>query len=41
MSAKEPWVALGCVAIWGVYGAVYFFGSSKKSGVPVFIPSKA
>jgi amino acid transporter len=41
MSSHEPFIALGCVALWGAYGAVYFSRSSKKKGVPVFITSKA
>jgi amino acid transporter len=41
MSKTEPFIALGCVFLWGAYGAVYFFGSSKKKGVPLFVPSKA
>jgi hypothetical protein len=41
MSPKEPFIALGLVFLWGAYGAVYFFSSSKKRGVPVYVPSKA
>jgi amino acid transporter len=41
MSSKEPYVALGLVALWGVYGLVYFLRSSKTKGVPIFVPSKA
>jgi amino acid transporter len=32
MSPKEPWVALGVVALWGVYGLVYFARTSKAKG---------
>jgi len=32
MSAKEPYFALGGVALWGVYGLVYFTRSSKAQG---------
>ena len=32
MSAKEPLVALGVVALWGVYGYAYFAMSSKAKG---------
>jgi hypothetical protein len=35
MSAKEPYVALGLVALWGVYGLVYLMRSSKAKGVPI------
>ena len=41
MSPREPFIALGCVAIWGIYGAIYFFSSSKKKGVSVYVTSKA
>ena len=32
MSWKEPYIALGVVALWGIYGAVYFMKSSKAKG---------
>ena len=41
MSPREPFIALGCVALWGAYGAVYFLRSSKKKGVSIYMPSKA
>jgi amino acid transporter len=41
MSSKEPYVALGLVALWGVYGLVYFMRSSKAKGVPVLATSSA
>jgi APA family basic amino acid/polyamine antiporter len=37
MSPKEPYVALGVAALWGIYGAIYFIGGSKKSGKSVLI----
>jgi APA family basic amino acid/polyamine antiporter len=37
MSWKEPYCALAVAALWGIYGAIYFLGGSKKSGKPVFI----
>jgi amino acid transporter len=37
MSSKEPLFALGVVAIWGVYGGVYFFRGSKKSGKEILL----
>jgi hypothetical protein len=40
MSWKEPYVALAVAAVWGVYGAIYFLGRSKKSGKSIMI-SKA
>jgi amino acid transporter len=41
MSYKEPFIALGIAAIWGLYGAFYFLGSSKKKDKPVLVPSRA
>jgi basic amino acid/polyamine antiporter, APA family len=37
MSPKEPYVALGIVVLWGIYGAIYFTRSSAKKGRPVLI----
>ena len=37
MSVKEPYCALGVAAVWGIYGAIYFIGGSKKSGKSVMI----
>src|SRR5207245_2400942 len=37
MSPVEPWVALGVVAAWGIYGAVYFLKSSKAKGKPILL----
>jgi basic amino acid/polyamine antiporter, APA family len=39
MSWKEPYVALGIAALWGIYGAFYFFMSSKKKAKSVLIES--
>ena len=39
MSWKEPYVALAVAAVWGIYGAIYFTGRSKKSGKSVMITS--
>jgi amino acid transporter len=41
MSAKEPYIALGIVALWGVYGLVYFARSSKAQGRDVYVSSPA
>src|SRR5262249_53779296 len=38
MSVKEPYFALGVVALWGVYGLVYFTRTSKIQGKSVFVP---
>ncbi len=40
MSWKEPYIALGFVAIWGIYGAFYFLKSSKAKGKEVLLSSK-
>ena len=32
MSWKEPYIALGIAALWGIYGAIYFALGSKKKG---------
>lgn len=37
MSKKEPFFALGVAAVWGIYGAIYFSGRSKKIGKSAFI----
>jgi basic amino acid/polyamine antiporter, APA family len=39
MSWKEPYVALGIAALWGIYGAFYFFMSSKKKAKSVLVES--
>jgi amino acid transporter len=37
---KEPLLALGISAAWGVYGAIYFIRSSKAKGKAVLLPAK-
>jgi APA family basic amino acid/polyamine antiporter len=37
MSWKEPFVALGIAAVWGLYGVVHFYTSSKKKDKPVMV----
>jgi len=37
MSKVEPFVALGIVALWGVYGAIYMAMRSKKTGRTVIL----
>jgi amino acid transporter len=32
---KEPYLALGIAAVWGLYGAFHFVGKSKATGKPV------
>jgi len=43
MSWKEPYIALGVAALWGVYGLIYFVTASKKKDKPLFVqaPLKA
>jgi APA family basic amino acid/polyamine antiporter len=31
-TAKEPLLALGIAAVWGIYGGIYFVAASKKKG---------
>ena len=37
MSWKEPYVALVVAALWGIYGAIYFMGRSKKQGKTMMV----
>jgi hypothetical protein len=37
---KEPLLALGISALWGIYGAVYFLRSSKAKGKTVLLEAK-
>jgi hypothetical protein len=37
MSKKEPFFALGFCALWGIYGAIYFIGKTKKLGREVIL----
>jgi amino acid transporter len=40
MSLKEPYIALGICAIWGVFGAIYFLRASKSKAKPVILSEK-
>jgi amino acid transporter len=40
MSWKEPYIALGVCAVWGIYGAIYFLRSSKIKGKEVLLSSR-
>jgi APA family basic amino acid/polyamine antiporter len=40
MSLKEPYIALGICALWGIYGAIYFRGASKKMSKPIVLTQK-
>ena len=37
---KEPLLAIGISAIWGIYGAIYFIRSSKAKGKAVLLAAK-
>jgi basic amino acid/polyamine antiporter, APA family len=37
MSKKEPLIALGFAAVWGIYGLIYFLMRSKKTGKELFV----
>lgn len=39
-SAKEPLMAVGLSAIWGIYGAIYFVRNSKKRGKETMVMAK-
>ena len=39
-SKKEPLIALGIAAVWGIYGAIYFLIGSKKKGKEVLLSSR-
>ena len=39
-SVKEPLLAVGIAAIWGLYGAIYFVRSSKKRGKATIMVAK-
>jgi len=41
MSWKEPYLALGVAAVWGIYGWWYFKVSSKAKGRGTFVPKGA
>jgi amino acid transporter len=40
MSVKEPYIALGVVAVWGIYGLIYFVRKSKSTGKEIFLSQK-
>ncbi len=40
MSWKEPYIALAVVAVWGIYGALYFAKTSKAQNKEVLLSSK-
>ena len=40
MSVKEPYIALGICAMWGIYGGIFFLRSSKKSSKQILLTEK-
>jgi APA family basic amino acid/polyamine antiporter len=36
MSVKEPYIALGVCAVWGIFGGIYFMRASKSKAKPVW-----
>jgi basic amino acid/polyamine antiporter, APA family len=40
MSVKEPYIALGICAMWGIYGGIYFTRSSKKASKAILVDEK-
>jgi amino acid transporter len=38
---KEPLLALGISAVWGIYGAIYFIRTSKAKGKAVLLATKS
>jgi amino acid transporter len=39
-TVKEPLLALGISAVWGIYGAIYFLRSSKAKGKSILLTAK-
>ena len=37
MSWKEPYIALAIAAVWGLYGAFYFYSSSRKKEKSILV----
>jgi amino acid transporter len=40
MSWKEPYIALGVAAVWGIYGLVYFRSNSRKHGKEILLSQR-
>jgi hypothetical protein len=41
MSWKEPYIALGFVALWGIWGFVYLKRRSKAASKPILVSAPA
>ena len=39
-TAKEPLIAIGIAAVWGIYGGIYFMRSSKIAGRSTLVTSR-
>ena len=40
-TVKEPLLALGIAAVWGIYGGIYFMRSSKATGRTTLVTSRS
>jgi amino acid transporter len=40
MSWHEPYISLGVVALWGIYGLIYFSSNTKKQGREILLTQK-
>jgi amino acid transporter len=40
MSVKEPYIAIGICAMWGLYGGIYFLRASRAKAKPVLLVEK-
>jgi hypothetical protein len=40
MSWKEPYIALGVAALWGIYGLIYFKSRSSAMDKPILLTQK-
>ncbi|HXB68691.1 MAG TPA: APC family permease [Candidatus Acidoferrales bacterium] len=40
-TSKEPLLALGIAAVWGIYGGIYFVRSSKSAGRTTLVASRS
>jgi APA family basic amino acid/polyamine antiporter len=41
MSWKEPYIALGFCAVWGIYGGIYFVRGSKSASRPIMVTQRS
>jgi hypothetical protein len=39
-TVKEPLLALGISAIWGIYGTIYFLRTSKEQGKAILLEAR-